>query len=104
MKFRTVAELVELAESEHLKISDVMLAHEATVFNRPEADIFEEMGRNLDVMLEAIKRGLTEDIRSHSGLTGGDAKKYRSTSAPHRSCFQAGQYWMRFHEPPPFRK
>ncbi len=75
MKFRTVAELVELAESEHLKISDVMLAHEATVFNRPEEDIFDEMGRNLDVMLEAIKRGLTEDIRSHSGLTGGDAKK-----------------------------
>lgn len=75
MKFRTVAELVELAETNQLRISDVMLAYESTVFNRPQADIFSEMGGHLDVMKEAIERGLTEDIRSRSGLTGGDAKK-----------------------------
>jgi L-serine dehydratase len=75
MKFRTVAELVEIAETENLKISEVMILHEAEVMNRPREEIFEEMGRNLDVMEQAIQRGLTEDIRSHSGLTGGDAKK-----------------------------
>lgn len=75
MKFRTVAELVELAETENLKISDVMLLQEAEVMKRPAEDIFAEMGRHLDVMEQAVKRGLTEDIRSHSGLTGGDAKR-----------------------------
>jgi L-serine dehydratase len=52
-----------------------MILHEMEVMNRPREEIFAEMGRNLDVMEEAIERGLTEEIRSHSGLTGGDAKK-----------------------------
>lgn len=84
MRFRTVAELVELAESEGLKISEVMILHEAEMLNRPREEIFQEMARNLDVMEEAIHRGLTEEIRSHSGLTGGDAKKIQEykNSAP----------------------
>jgi L-serine dehydratase len=83
MKFRTMAELVEIAETENLKISEVMILHEMEVMNRSREDIFEEMGRNLDVMEQAIRRGLTEDIRSHSGLTGGDAKRiqeYKKTA------------------------
>lgn len=75
MKFRTVAELVEIAETEQLKISDVMLRMESETMNRSQEEIFTDMGRHLDVMEQAIQRGLTEDVRSHSGLTGGDAKK-----------------------------
>ncbi|MBA4544048.1 MULTISPECIES: L-serine ammonia-lyase, iron-sulfur-dependent, subunit alpha [Thermoactinomyces] len=75
MKFRTVAELVEIAEKEGLKISEVMILHEIEVMNRPREEIFAGMEHNLTVMEQAIERGLTEEIRSHSGLTGGDARK-----------------------------
>jgi len=34
----------------------------------------EQMGRNLEVMEKAVERGINENIRSRSGLTGGDAK------------------------------
>ncbi|WP_134684494.1 L-serine ammonia-lyase, iron-sulfur-dependent, subunit alpha [Brevibacillus migulae] len=73
--FRNVAELVELAEKKGQKISQVMIEAEIEVSGRTREAIMEEMYRNLDVMEKAVRRGLTEDIRSHSGLTGGDAKK-----------------------------
>lgn len=75
MKFRTVAELVELAVTEQKRISDVMIECEMDVSKRSRDDIFSDMEKSLDVMEEAIRRGLTENVRSHSGLTGGDAPK-----------------------------
>ncbi len=73
--FRNVAELVELAESQGKKISQVMIEAEMEVSQRSREAIMTEMYTNLNVMEKAVQRGLTEDIRSHSGLTGGDAKK-----------------------------
>ncbi|MFD2371179.1 L-serine ammonia-lyase, iron-sulfur-dependent, subunit alpha [Brevibacillus sp. GCM10020057] len=73
--FRNVAELVELADSQGKKISQVMIEAEMEVSQRSRDAIMEEMYANLDVMEKAVRRGLTEDILSHSGLTGGDAKK-----------------------------
>ncbi|MBA4602408.1 L-serine ammonia-lyase, iron-sulfur-dependent, subunit alpha [Thermoactinomyces mirandus] len=78
MKFRTIAELVEQAETNGLPISEVMIRQESEMTNRPREEIIAEMERSLDVMCEAVERGLTEDICSHSGLTGGDAKKIRT--------------------------
>lgn len=75
MQFKTVAELVKIAETAGLKISDVMLEIEAERFQRPKEAIFAEMGANLDVMERAVERGLSEDTRSNSGLTDGDAQK-----------------------------
>jgi L-serine dehydratase len=75
MKFRTVAELVELAEMENQKISEVMIQAEMEETGRSREEIFAEMEKSLNVMEEAIRRGLTEDIRSKSGLSGGDAKR-----------------------------
>lgn len=73
--FRIIAELVELAQSQNKKISQVMIEAEMQVSQRTREAIMEEMITNLDIMEKAVQRGLTEDIRSHSGLTGGDAKK-----------------------------
>ncbi len=75
MRFRTIAELVEVAETEGLKISEVMVRQESEVMNRSRDEIWAEMGGHLDVMEQAVERGLTEDIRSKSGLSGGDAKR-----------------------------
>jgi L-serine dehydratase len=78
MKFRTIAELVEIAESEQMPISEVMIRAEMEATGESRESIFRMMEQNLDVMEQAIHRGLTEDIRSHSGLTGGDAKKIQA--------------------------
>ncbi|WP_404409097.1 L-serine ammonia-lyase, iron-sulfur-dependent, subunit alpha [Jeotgalibacillus malaysiensis] len=70
--FRNVAELVELAETHNKKISDIMIEQEMEVRNKTREEVFDTMDRNLTVMEEAVERGL-KGVKSHSGLTGGDA-------------------------------
>ncbi|MFN7250881.1 MAG: L-serine ammonia-lyase, iron-sulfur-dependent, subunit alpha [Anaerobacillus sp.] len=71
--FRNVAELVQLAEKENITISEIMIRQEMEITERSFEEIFAQMDRNLVVMEEAIERGIKEDVRSVSGLTGGDA-------------------------------
>ncbi|MFG6115167.1 L-serine ammonia-lyase, iron-sulfur-dependent, subunit alpha [Thalassobacillus devorans] len=70
--FRNVAELVEMAESEGIQISEVMIRQEMEVKERTREEVFGQMERNLDVMEKAVEDGL-KGVKSHSGLTGGDA-------------------------------
>lgn len=70
--FRNVAELVELAESEHIQISEVMIRQEMEVKQVTREQVVGQMEKNLDVMEKAIADGL-KGVQSHSGLTGGDA-------------------------------
>lgn len=80
--FRTVEELVGLAQDRNLPVSEVMIQTEIETTGKSYADIFSRMADNLDVMEKAVQRGIHEEIRSHSGLTGGDARllqKYLSS-------------------------
>ncbi|WP_042348964.1 L-serine ammonia-lyase, iron-sulfur-dependent, subunit alpha [Bacillus massiliigorillae] len=70
--FRNVTELVELAESQNKKISDIMIEQEMKVTGLSREAVISKMEQNLDVMERAIERGLA-GVQSHSGLTGGDA-------------------------------
>lgn len=70
--FRNVAELVELAVSQNKQISDIMIEQEMKVRNRSREEIMSMMERNLVVMEEAVEKGI-KGVKSHSGLTGGDA-------------------------------
>ncbi len=70
--FRNVAELVELAETRQVKIAEVMIQQEMDVTGRTREEVIQFIDRNLTVMEEAIERGL-KGVKSHSGLTGGDA-------------------------------
>ncbi|WML49307.1 L-serine ammonia-lyase, iron-sulfur-dependent, subunit alpha [Neobacillus sp. PS3-34] len=70
--FRNVAELVELAVSQNKKISELMIEQEMTVTGRSREEIISFMDRNLLIMEEAVERGI-KGVKSHSGLTGGDA-------------------------------
>lgn len=72
--FRTVGELVEQAEKETLPISEIMIRSEMQTTQKSRASIFQRMENNLAVMEKAVSRGINEDVRSHSGLTGGDAR------------------------------
>lgn len=71
--FRNVAELVELAETKEIPISEVMIQQEIQVTEKSREEIMAKMEANLLVMEEAVERGIKEQIRSVSGLTGGDA-------------------------------
>jgi L-serine dehydratase len=70
--FRNVAELVELAEQNEVKIAEIMIRQEIEVSGRSREDIIAQMDNNLSVMERAVERGLN-GVKSHSGLTGGDA-------------------------------
>lgn len=70
--FRNVAELVEMANSQNKKISEIMIEQEMDVTGRSREEIISVMDRNLKVMEEAVERGI-KGVKSHSGLTGGDA-------------------------------
>ncbi len=71
--FRNVSELVELSISKNVPISEVMIEQEMEVTGRSKETVMELMEKNLDVMEKAVERGIREGVKSHSGLTGGDA-------------------------------
>lgn len=73
MMFRNVKELLELAEERQLPISEIMIIKEIEETGKSREMIFQQMERNLEVMEAAVERGIKEDVKSHSGLTGGDA-------------------------------
>ncbi|MBN3523959.1 L-serine ammonia-lyase, iron-sulfur-dependent, subunit alpha [Paenibacillus apiarius] len=72
--FRNVTELVALAEERSCKIAHIMIQQEMEVRQTTRESVIELMTRNLDVMEQAVARGLA-GVSSHSGLTGGDAVK-----------------------------
>lgn len=72
MLFRTVKELVELAEKEIKKISEIMIEREMLVMNKSREEVIAQMDKNLQVMEEAVAKGL-KGVTSVTGLTGGDA-------------------------------
>ncbi|HEO8422531.1 L-serine ammonia-lyase, iron-sulfur-dependent, subunit alpha [Niallia sp. FSL W8-0635] len=70
--FRNVAELVEIATTRNLPISEIMIEQEMQVTGKTREVIIAQMETNLQVMEQAVERGLN-GVVSHSGLTGGDA-------------------------------
>ncbi|MEK4030233.1 L-serine ammonia-lyase, iron-sulfur-dependent, subunit alpha [Pseudobacillus sp. FSL P4-0506] len=70
--FKNAAELVKLAEDKQKKISDIMIEQESELSGKSREEIMGLMEKNLDVMEQAVERGL-KGVRSLSGLTGGDA-------------------------------
>jgi len=72
MLFRTVKELVELAEKENKKISEIMIEREMLVMNKSREEVIAQVDKNLQVMEEAVAKGL-KGVTSVTGLTGGDA-------------------------------
>lgn len=70
--FKNVSELVEIAISSSKKISEIMIEQEMKVTARTRQEILSKMEQNLNVMEKAVERGIN-GVKSHSGLTGGDA-------------------------------
>ncbi len=77
INFTSGSELLGLCNKNNIRIFEMMLVREVHISQKNKEVIVNEMKENLEVMKKAIDRGLNEDIRSVSGLTGGDAKKLR---------------------------
>ena len=77
INFTSGAELLHLCNKNSFRIFEIMLEREVHLSGRNKDMIIDEMKENLEVMKKAIERGLNEEIRSISGLTGGDAKKLK---------------------------
>lgn len=73
--YRSLQEAVRDAESQGTTLAQVALASESADSGRPVSEIRASLRRALEVMRGAVARGLAGDLRSSSGLVGGDAAK-----------------------------
>ena len=73
--YKSLADAVRDAEAQGTSLAVVALEAESADQGRPIAEIRDALRAALKVMREAIARGLQGDLRSPSGLVGGDAAK-----------------------------
>jgi L-serine dehydratase len=79
--YRSLGEAIRDAEARGLTLSALALEAEARDQGRPVEEIRDALRRALAVMREAVARGLVGDLRSTSGLVGGDAARMRTGPA-----------------------
>ena len=73
--YRALADAIRDAEAQGKSLSQVALERECQDQGRSVDDIKSSLGRALEVMRGAIGDGMTGELRSSSGLVGGDAAK-----------------------------
>jgi L-serine dehydratase len=71
---KNVANLIDEAQRSRIPVSAVMIAHEIQESGENQETILARMHSRYVVMCQAIRRGIT-GVTSHSGMTGGDAKR-----------------------------
>ena len=72
LTYESVDELVKAAESNGETISALVLRDQAESMDRSEHSVYEKMERDFAVMRSAVDEGMKRDLRSMSGLTGGE--------------------------------
>jgi L-serine dehydratase len=79
--YKSLGEAIRDAEAQGISLAQLALAQEAKDQGRSVEDIRASLQRALVVMRGAIEQGQDPDIRSSSGLVGGDAAKMRTGPA-----------------------
>ena len=72
--FKNIRELVSQAEENKLPLSRLMVLQEMEQTGKTEEELLAAMAASFQVMKAAARRGL-EGVTSHSGMTGGDARR-----------------------------
>lgn len=75
--YHTLLELINLSVENKCRISDLVLKQQAEQMELSEQEVFNKMKENYEVMASCIQPGCAPDLKSTSGLTGGDAYKMR---------------------------
>jgi L-serine dehydratase len=79
--YKSLADAIRDAEASGRTLSATALALESKDQGRTVEDIRSALRRALEVMRSAVERGLAGDLRSASGLVGGDAALVAKSSA-----------------------
>lgn len=77
LNYYSIHELLESAKKEGLPLSSLVLAQQAEQLELTEEAVYNKMRENYLVMHASIEPGCDPDLRSTSGLTGGDAYKMK---------------------------
>ena len=96
LKYLSIAELVDQATAQGERISQIVLRDQAEQMDTEPQVLFRKMRENYHVMQESMQKGADPDIKSTSGLTGGDAWKLYSVYEKKKSLtgsFMAGAMW-----------
>lgn len=96
LNYTSIAELVALATEKGQNISQIVLYDQAEQLATDHNIVFDKMALNYQIMKESIEKGKAPDIRSASGLTGGDAAKLYKVYEKHQTLtgtFMAGAMW-----------
>lgn len=78
LDYMSVAEIAAQARRQGSSFGEIVLQDQAAQMERSRTDILREMDENLAVMERAADRGLDKELRSNSGLTGGDGARMRA--------------------------
>lgn len=75
LKYDKIESLVDEAERKKLTISQLVLEDQAEQLGMKPEDVFARMDQDLKVMEKAVWEGKNPELKSASGLTGGDAAR-----------------------------
>ena len=75
--FHSVSALCAAAQERGVPISQIVLEDQAHHMEVPAEELYSQMRENLQVMRQAVQAGMDPELRSTSGLTGGDAAKMK---------------------------
>lgn len=73
--FSTIKELIQLATETQQPMSELMIQREIRETGKDREEILERMRGYLSIMEEAVHAGQSSQVKSMSGLTGGDANR-----------------------------
>ena len=77
LDYTTIRELVNQAQAQGVTIGRLALADQAEQCESPAQALVQRMRQDLEVMQAAARDGAERELRSTSGLTGGDAWRMR---------------------------
>ena len=83
--YTSLADVVRAAEEANLSISELVIRQQAHQMEQPAEALYAKMAANYKVMADCIEPGCDPNLRSTSGLTGGDAAKMRAVSQSGKS-------------------
>ena len=70
IKYSSIKELCDAAEAQGVKISELCLKDQAEQMQRSCEELYSQMEKNFDVMIDSVGKGNDPGLRSTSGLTG----------------------------------
>ena len=79
IEFKTIQDLIDLANQYKKTIGSIVLQWESESSEKPSDILRQKMRQYWMVMEESMTQGLTHDIQSMTGLTGGDARRVNTT-------------------------